>query len=430
MKIKPKLKWTLDVLMTIALLFLMGYQFWGEAAHEWIGAGMFVLFIGHQVCNLNWYKNLFSLKNGIFRQGKYTPMRIFQTLINLLTLAAMLMQIYSGIILSRHVFAFLPIQGGMALARRMHILGSYWGFLFMSLHLGLHWGMVLNVAAKLRNRGKAGGNKFSVVSFLAGLAVAAYGLVVFIKRDFLDYMLLKSEFVFLDYEESKFLFFLDYLALMGLGVFLAHYGAKLLKGTGRRTFLCSICLACFLAACAGQRESDPEEPLSQVQAPSQEETIQPPADSKENDSIATEEGGQSIQTEASETNILIAYFTWADNTEVEEADAAIDAALSHYESVGDRGNYDGVDATTSASVLVPGNTARMAAWIQERTGGDLFSIVVSEPYSSVYDECLDLAADEKAENVRPGLRSHVEHMEQYDTTRSLWVFPSGGIRLR
>lgn len=226
MKIKPKLKWTLDVLMTIALLFLMGYQFWGEAAHEWIGAGMFVLFIGHQVCNLNWYKNLF--------RGKYTPMRIFQTLINLLTLAAMLMQIYSGIILSRHVFAFLPIQGGMALARRMHILGSYWGFLFMSLHLGLHWGMVLNVAAKIKNRGKAGGNKFSVVSFLAGLAVAAYGLVVFIKRDFPDYMLLKSEFIFMDYEESKFLFFMDYLALMGLGVFLAHYGAKLLKGTGRR----------------------------------------------------------------------------------------------------------------------------------------------------------------------------------------------------
>lgn len=175
MKIKPKLKWTLDVLMTIALLFLMGYQFWGEASHEWIGAGMFVLFIGHQVCNLNWYKNLF--------RGKYTPMRIFQTLINLLTLAAMLMQIYSGIILSRHVFAFLPIQGGMALARRMHILGSYWGFLFMSLHLGLHWGMILNVAAKIGNRGKAGGNKFSVVSFLAGLAAAAYGLVVFIKRN-------------------------------------------------------------------------------------------------------------------------------------------------------------------------------------------------------------------------------------------------------
>lgn len=171
MKAKLKLKWTLDVLMTIALLFLMGYQFWGEAAHEWIGAGMFVLFISHQVCNLNWYKNLFSLKSGIFRPGKYTPMCIIRTVINFLALAAMLMQIYSGIILSRHVFAFLPIQGGTALARRLHVLGSYWGFLFMSLHLGLHWGMILNVTAKIRNRDKAGRSKSAALSHYISIAV-------------------------------------------------------------------------------------------------------------------------------------------------------------------------------------------------------------------------------------------------------------------
>ena len=226
MKAKPKLKWTLDVLMSIALLFLMGYQFWGEAAHEWIGAGMFVLFIGHQICNLNWYKNLF--------RGRYTPMRIFQTVINLLTLAAMLMQMYSGIIMSRYVFSFLPIQGGMALARRLHILGSYWGFLFMSLHLGLHWSMILSIVANIRNRRKAGETKTTVIPFLAGLAAAMYGLVVFIRRDFPDYMFLRSEFVFMDYEESRFLFFADYLALMGLCVFLSHYAAKLLKGAGRQ----------------------------------------------------------------------------------------------------------------------------------------------------------------------------------------------------
>lgn len=82
MKAKAKIKWTLDVLMTIALFFLMSYQFWGEAVHEWIGAGMFVLFIAHQVCNLNWYKSLF--------RGRYTPIRILQCTINILTLAAML----------------------------------------------------------------------------------------------------------------------------------------------------------------------------------------------------------------------------------------------------------------------------------------------------------------------------------------------------
>lgn len=34
-----KLKRAVDVMMTAALLFLMGYQFWGEKAHEWVGRG-------------------------------------------------------------------------------------------------------------------------------------------------------------------------------------------------------------------------------------------------------------------------------------------------------------------------------------------------------------------------------------------------------
>ncbi|MCI8333979.1 MAG: hypothetical protein HFH25_05305, partial [Lachnospiraceae bacterium] len=56
-----------------------------------------------------------------------------------------------------------------------------------------------------------------------------YGIAVFIRRDFLTYLLLKSEFVFLDYGESVFLFYIDYLALMGLCIFIAHYLAKLLR---------------------------------------------------------------------------------------------------------------------------------------------------------------------------------------------------------
>lgn len=73
-----------------------------------------------------------------------------------------------------------------------------------------------------------------------------------------------------------------------------------------------------------------------------------------------------------------------------------------------------VDATTSAGVLPPGNTAKMANWIRERAGGDLFSIVVEEPYWEDCDECLDRAADEKADNARPGLVYHVENMQEYD----------------
>lgn len=57
----------------------------------------------------------------------------------------------------------------------------------------------------------------------------------------------------------------------------------------------------------------------------------------------------------------------------------------------------------------------MADWIQKEVGGDLFSIRVTDLYSSDYDECLDRAADEKAENARPKLAGHVDDLEQYDT---------------
>lgn len=111
---------------------------------------------------------------------------------------------------------------------------------------------------------------------------------------------------------------------------------------------------------------------------------------------------------------LIAYFTWADNTEIENEKAALDSALAHYDSVGDSASSD-VDATTSASLLAPGNTARIAEWIQKEVGGDLFSIQVKEAYPDNYEECLDRAADEKAENSRPALSAKVKNIEQYDT---------------
>ena len=141
---------------------------------------------------------------------------------------------------------------------------------------------------------------------------------------------------------------------------------------------------------------------------------------KDTQEALSEESAQEISENIAKTesytgsNILIAYFTWADNTNVEDKDTAVQSALSHYDSVGDSADYDGVDATTSASVLPPGNTAQMAEWIWQRVGGDLFSITVTEPYSSDYDESLDRAADEKAENARPELVNHIDNMDDYD----------------
>ena len=218
MRLKMVFKLTVDIFMTLALLFLMGYQFWGEAPHEWVGTGMFLLFIAHHILNINWYRHLF--------QGKYSAMRIGMLWVDILVLISMLVQMYSGIAMSRHIFTFLPSVGGMAWTRRLHILGAYWGFLFVSLHLGLHWNQILRILQKkfpMNQISKIGCALLSKI----GILIAGYGVFAFIKRDFFTYLFLSNEFVFLNYEESKILFYMDYLAIMGLCILISHYGSKI-----------------------------------------------------------------------------------------------------------------------------------------------------------------------------------------------------------
>ena len=73
-----------------------------------------------------------------------------------------------------------------------------------------------------------------------------------------------------------------------------------------------------------------------------------------------------------------------------------------------------------ASVLIAyfswsGNTAEMAAQIQEQTGGDLFEIVPVEPYPTDYNECGEVALAERDSNARPEIQNLPESIEQYDT---------------
>lgn len=96
---------------------------------------------------------------------------------------------------------------------------------------------------------------------------------------------------------------------------------------------------------------------------------------------------------AGESNVLVAYFSWADN-----------AILA-----GD------VDAVVSPSVVPPGNVQQLAGWVQEATGGDLFSIRVTEPYPSDWDECLVRANSERGEDARPELAENLDSLDAYDT---------------
>lgn len=209
---KTALKRSVDLLMTAALPALMSYSLIGEAAHEWIGMGMAALLFLHLALNRKWLQSL--------GRGRYTAYRVVQTALAALCLLTMLGLMTSGIVLSRHVFA-LRVRGWGALARQVHMVCSFWGFVLMSLHLGLHWTMVLNAARRFAVTQTKG---FRAL----GALIALYGAYAFWKRGFPGYLLLRTHFLLLDYEEPVLLFFLDYLAIMGLLVFCVHCGARLL----------------------------------------------------------------------------------------------------------------------------------------------------------------------------------------------------------
>lgn len=215
---KQSVKIIVDVIMTVILMLLMAFELIGRTAHEWLGVGMFVMFVSHHILNRKWTSHLLK--------GKYTPIRIFQTLLAVLVLVCILCSMVSGIVLSRYVFSFLPIEGGRSWARTLHMIGAYWGFVFMSLHLGIHWNMMMGMA------GKAAGNPSALRTWILrilGAAVAAYGAYAFVERGIGGYMSLQNMFVFFDFEEPLILFYIDYIAVMALFVWIGHYLAKILR---------------------------------------------------------------------------------------------------------------------------------------------------------------------------------------------------------
>ena len=215
MSTKQKIRIVIDIGMTVCLILLMPYSLLSETAHEWIGVCMLLLFIGHHIMNRRWIAAV--------RKGRYTAIRIIQTLLVVVMLCLMLGSMISGIVLSNHVFKALQIAAISMEARQVHIFCAYWGFVVMSVHIGFHWNMMM---AKIRMK--------PVVLRVIAILTSAYGVYAFYKRQIGDYLLMKMHFVFYDYTESVFLFMLDYVAVMILIAAVSYYLCKLIRRSNRR----------------------------------------------------------------------------------------------------------------------------------------------------------------------------------------------------
>ena len=62
-----------------------------------------------------------------------------------------------------------------------------------------------------------------------------------------------------------------------------------------------------------------------------------------------------------------------------------------------------------------GTTRAVAETVAGALGAELFEIKTAVPYTTNYDEVLDVAKAEQNRSARPELATHVQGMEQYDT---------------
>ena len=197
--------------MMLLLPLWMAYSLLGEAFHEVAGTLMLALFILHHWLNRRWWKSLF--------RGKYSLQRFFRTALNLLLLLFMICQPLCGILMSKHLYTFLPADGVSSVARAIHLPLANWGFVLMSFHAGTHLDTMLPKEKKA-----------IILDILA--AISIYGIYAFFKRQIPAYMFLRLPFAFFDYSEARIFFFADYLSVM---VLFATLGFLLFQWIGKNS---------------------------------------------------------------------------------------------------------------------------------------------------------------------------------------------------
>ena len=216
---KKKIRIIVDCGMVLLLPLLMAYSLVGEAAHEYLGIGMFLLFIAHHILNIAWWKHIFH--------GKYTPFRILGTAVNLALAMIMLALPISGMMLSRHVFRFLHF-GGTSAARTVHLLASYWGLVLMSFHAGMHGSMMIGMLRKASHTQQPYKMRTWCLRVIA-LLLAACGVHAFVKNRISSYLFLRTQFAFIDFSQPVIQSLLEYCAITVLFIVAGYYAAKVLK---------------------------------------------------------------------------------------------------------------------------------------------------------------------------------------------------------
>jgi hypothetical protein len=170
MKLNSFSKVLFDLIMLVLLAAVYCAQPTTIPVHEYIGLAIYLFFIIHLIYNYKWIVNV---GKKFFDKTVGIRVKIMYAVDWLLLIAFILIGL-SGVMISHAIFKF----GIMATWRPMHSIVSAVSLILLSIHIGLHGGMIIN-AVKTRVKLSFAAIKIIVsVIFIIILFVGIYGDVI------------------------------------------------------------------------------------------------------------------------------------------------------------------------------------------------------------------------------------------------------------
>jgi len=219
------IKLVIDVVMTALMLVEMAYKFTGNMVHELVGISLFVLFIIHNILNRRWYQTIFS--------GKMNVRRILNITVNILRLVMMVVLMMSAMPISRTIFAFMHISNNGLIARQIHTLAAYWGLILMAIHVGMHWGMIMDGVRKMI--GIRGISRVrTIILRIFVVLIVVNGMQASFDRSVGSKLILYSTFDIFNSDESVVKLFADYLSIVAIYICGTYYSMKIALKQGEK----------------------------------------------------------------------------------------------------------------------------------------------------------------------------------------------------
>lgn len=153
-------------------------------------------------------------------------------------------------------------------------------------------------------------------------------------------------------------------------------------------YLMGVVLAVHTAGCGST-----EPPAGNRSEPPVSDEAEQNGVGNQEDNMSAEDRAQMETADTDGSNILIAYFTAGENSDVDVVSSA---------------------SVTTVDGEAKGRLRAVADMIQTQTGGTLFSIQTSVDYPGDGGALIDYAAEEQEEDARPELTSHIENPDDYD----------------